>query len=243
MFQFIAGWIVWKILKKIAVYFLAITLLLVILFKWIPVPVTPLMVTRCMEQKREGKAVKLNKDWEPLKNISNHLQLAVVCTEDQNFLTHHGFDFTAIKQAMSERKWKKRTRGASTISQQTAKNLFLWQGRSWIRKGLEVYFTFLIETFWSKERIMEVYLNIIEMGDGIYGAEAASQKYFNKPASSLTKQQAAAIAVILPNPRKFSAIKPTAYTLKRQRFAMRQMRYWGGTLNYKDPQILKEKEE
>jgi len=243
MFKFLAGWIVWRIIKKVVIYFIVITLLLVIFFKWVPVPVTPLMLIRCVEQKREGKDMKLSKDWEPLSRISNNLQLAVVCTEDQNFLTHGGFDFSAIKQAIKENKWKKRKRGASTISQQTAKNLFLWQGRSYLRKGLEVYFTFLIETFWSKERIMEVYLNIIEMGDGIYGAEAASQKYFHKPASSLTNQQAAAIAVILPNPLKFSATNPTKYTLKRQKFAMRQMRYWGGKLNYNDPKNLVEKEE
>jgi len=232
MFKFFTWMILGGLIKRILVWFLAVTLLLVIFFKWVPVPVTPLMIIRCIEQKGEGKEMKLEKDWESLDNISNKLQLAVVCTEDQNFLKHNGFDFTAIKKAVDENKWKKRTRGASTISQQTAKNLFLWPGRSWIRKGLEVYFTFLIEVFWSKERIMEVYLNIIEMGDGVYGAEAASQKYFNKPAVNLTASQAAAIAVILPNPRKFSATRPTSYTLKRQRFALRQMRYWGGKLNY-----------
>ncbi len=216
-------------------YFFAITLLLVIIFKWIPVPITPLMVIRCIDQKANGEELKLEKDWESIDNISNNLQLAVVCTEDQNFLVHNGFDFTAIKKAMAENKWKKRKRGASTISQQTAKNLFLWQGRSWIRKGLEVYFTFLIEVFWSKERIMEVYLNIIEMGDGIYGAEAASQHYFRKSTANLSNQQAAAIAAILPNPRKFSASNPSRYTLKRQSFAMRQMRHWGGKLDYDNP--------
>jgi monofunctional biosynthetic peptidoglycan transglycosylase len=240
MLKFLAGLVIWRILKKAIVYFLAITLLSVIVFKWVPVPITPLMIIRCVEQKQEGKDLKLAKDWESLDNISNKLQLAVVCTEDQNYLTHNGFDFSAIQKAMKENKWKKRKRGASTISQQTAKNLFLWPGHSWIRKGLEVYFTFLIEVFWSKERIMEVYLNIIEMGNGIYGAEAASQIYFNKSAANLSNQQAAAIAVILPNPRKFSATKPTAYTLKRQKFAMRQMRYWGGHLDYKKPINLKE---
>jgi monofunctional biosynthetic peptidoglycan transglycosylase len=238
MFKFLAGLIIWRIIKKIVMYFLAISLLLVIVFKWAPVPITPLMVIRCVEQKANGKELVLEKDWESIDNISNNLQLAVVCTEDQNFLTHNGFDFTAIKKAMVENKWKKRKRGASTISQQTAKNLFLWQGRSWVRKGLEVYFTFLIEVFWSKERIMEVYLNIIEMGDGIYGAEAASQHYFHKSAANLSNQQAAAIAAILPNPRKFSATNPSRYTQKRQRFAMRQMRYWGGRLNYDDPKEL-----
>ncbi|MCB9250982.1 MAG: monofunctional biosynthetic peptidoglycan transglycosylase [Flavobacteriales bacterium] len=224
--------LVFKILKKIVFYFLAISVLLVIVFKWVPVPVTPLMVIRCIEQKKEDKKLKLIKDWEPLENISNRLQLAVVCTEDQNFLKHHGFDLDAIKKAMDENKVKKRKRGASTISQQTAKNLFLWPGHSWIRKGLEVYFTFLIELFWSKERIMEVYLNIIEMGDGIYGAEASSQVYFKKNAASLSREQAAAIAVVLPNPRKFSVTKPTAYILKRRQFALKQMRLWGGKLEY-----------
>ncbi len=235
MFKFLASLVIWNIIKKVVMYFFAITLLLVILFKWIPVPVTPLMVTRCIEQKAKGEEIKLEKDWESIDNISNNLQLAVVCTEDQNFLVHNGFDFTAIKKAMAENKWKKRKRGASTISQQTAKNLFLWQGRSWLRKGLEVYFTFLIEIFWSKERIMEVYLNIIEMGDGIYGAEAASQHYFHKSAANLTNQQAAGIAAILPNPRKFSATRPSHYTQKRQSFALRQMRHWGGKLDYDNP--------
>ena len=232
------NWVIWKLIKRISIYFLAISLLLVMVFKWIPVPITPLMISRCIEQKAEGESLKLNKDWESLDNISNSLQLAVVCTEDQNFLIHNGFDFTAIKKALAENKWKKRKRGASTISQQTAKNLFLWQGRSWLRKGLEVYFTFLIEIFWSKERIMEVYLNIIEMGDGVYGAEAASQTYFHKSADELSNKQAAAIAAILPNPRKFSATNPSHYTQKRQRFAMRQMRFWGGVLKYEKAQSM-----
>lgn len=232
MLQFLSWVIIWKLIKRIVIWFLGISLFFVIVFKWVPVPITPLMVIRCIEQKADGESMKLKKDWEPIENISNKLQLAVVCTEDQNFLNHHGFDFGAIQKAMEENKWKKRKRGASTISQQTAKNLFLWQGRSWVRKGLEVYFTFLIELFWSKERIMEVYLNIIEMGDGIYGAEAASQAYFHKPAANLSTQQAAAIAVILPNPLKFSATNPSKYTRKRQNFAIRQMRYWGGKLDY-----------
>jgi len=243
MFNFIARLKIWRLIKAICIYFLATTLLLVMLFKWLPVPITPLMIIRCIEQKKNGEELKLEKDWESIDNISNSLQLAVVCTEDQNYLTHNGFDFSAIKKAMKENKWKKRKRGASTISQQTAKNLFLWQGRSYLRKGLEVYFTFLIEIFWSKERIMEVYLNIIEMGDGIYGAEAASQKYFNKAASQLAKREAAAIAVILPNPLKFSAVHPSRYTLKRQRFALQQMSYRGGKLNYTDSKTHQQEED
>jgi monofunctional biosynthetic peptidoglycan transglycosylase len=234
MFNFLTGILIWNLVKKAIMYFFAVTLLFVIIFKWMPVPMTPLMVIRCIEQKKSGEDLKLKKDWEPLENISNNLQLAVVCTEDQNFLKHNGFDFNAIQKAIEEESG----RGASTISQQTAKNLFLWQGRSWIRKGLEVYFTFLIEVFWSKERIMEVYLNIIEMGDGIYGAEAASQIYFHKSAKHLSNQQAAAIAVVLPNPFRFSVTNPSRYTLKRQKFAMRQMRYWGGKLDYEHPPNL-----
>ncbi|NUM32043.1 MAG: monofunctional biosynthetic peptidoglycan transglycosylase [Bacteroidetes bacterium] len=226
-------------LRNAAICFFALTVLLVMLFRWLPVPFTPLMLIRCSEQIKSGNSLKLSKNWEPLNKISGKLQLAVVCTEDQNFLAHNGFDFGAIKKAMNENKWKKRKRGASTISQQTAKNLFLWPGRSWVRKGLEVYFTFLIETFWSKQRIMEVYLNIIEMGKGIYGAEAASMYYFDKSAASLSSSEAALIAVILPNPRKFSASSPSNYILKRKRFALRQMNFWGGKLDYDNPPPLK----
>lgn len=176
--------------------------------------------------------MKLDKSWKPLEELSPHLQLAVVCCEDQNYLKHNGFDFGAIEKAIRHNETSSRKRGASTISQQVAKNVFLWPSRSWVRKGFEVYFTFLIETFWSKERIMEVYLNVIEMGDGIYGAEAASQAYFNKSAIEINKRQAATIAVTLPNPRKFNAKRPTNYLNGRINWAMQQMRYWGGKLDY-----------
>ncbi|MFT5244804.1 MAG: monofunctional biosynthetic peptidoglycan transglycosylase, partial [Psychroserpens sp.] len=139
-------------------------------------------------------------DWVSVEDISKNLQLAVICSEDQNFLKHYGFDVKAIEKAYENNKKGKRLMGASSISQQTAKNVFLWPQRSWLRKGLETYFTFLIELIWSKERIMEVYLNSIEMGPGIYGAKAASQYWFKKPPSSLSKQEAAAMASILPNP-------------------------------------------
>lgn len=190
------------------------------------------MVKRCIEQKMDGKEMKLNKTWKPLEEISPSLQLAVVCSEDQNYLKHHGFDFGAIKKAIEHNKKNKRKRGASTISQQTAKNFFLWDGRSWVRKGFEVYFTFLIELFWSKERIMEVYLNVIEMGDGIYGAEAASQAYFKKSAIGISKQQAATISAILPSPLKYNAKKPSAFLQGRINWTLQQMRFWGGKLDY-----------
>ncbi len=198
------------------------------------------MLIRCAEQKVEGKKMKLNKSWKPLEEISPDLQLAVVCSEDQNFLKHHGFDFGAIKKAMKHNKKSKRKHGASTISQQTAKNVFLWPGRSWLRKGFEVYFTFLIETFWSKQRIMEVYLNVIEMGDGIYGAEAASKAYFNKSALTINKQQAATITVVLPNPIKYHAKKPGSYLNGRINWLLQQMRYWGGKLDYDKEKKLRQ---
>lgn len=223
---------IWRILWKLSLWFLGISITLVILFRWVPIPITPLMVVRCVEQKSEGKKMKLDKSWKPLEELSPHLQLAVVCCEDQNYLKHNGFDFGAIEKAIRHNETSSRKRGASTISQQVAKNVFLWPSRSWVRKGFEVYFTFLIETFWSKERIMEVYLNVIEMGDGIYGAEAASQAYFNKSAIEINKRQAATIAVTLPNPRKFNAKRPTNYLNGRINWAMQQMRYWGGKLDY-----------
>jgi monofunctional biosynthetic peptidoglycan transglycosylase len=163
------------------------------------------------EQYHSDKEIVFKKNWVPIDKISIQLQRAVISSEDQNFVEHHGFDFDAIGKAYDYNKNKKGSKpaiGASTISQQTAKNVFLWQGRTYIRKALEAYFTVLIELIWSKERILEVYLNVIEMGDGIYGAEAASQLYFHVPAKKLSRQQAAAIAAILPNPRKWNAAKP-----------------------------------
>ncbi|TXB64002.1 monofunctional biosynthetic peptidoglycan transglycosylase [Vicingus serpentipes] len=221
-----------KFLLKISLWFIAISITLVILFRWVPIYFTPLMVKRCIEQKADGKEMKLEKTWKPLTEISPSLQLAVVCSEDQNYLKHYGFDFGAIKKAIEHNKKSKRKRGASTISQQTAKNVFLWDGRSWVRKGFEVYFTFLIELFWSKERIMEVYLNVIEMGDGIYGAEAASQAYFKKSAIDISKQQAATISAILPSPLKYNAKKPSAFLQGRINWTLQQMRFWGGKLDY-----------
>lgn len=228
---------IWRFVWKAAVAFFIISILSVVVFRFVPVPVTILMLQRCVEQKIDGEPMHLEKDWVPLSKISNTLQLAVVTSEDQNFLWHHGFDFDAIEKAVkyNEKQQKRKhpkTRGASTISQQTAKNAFLFPARSFVRKGLEVYFTALIELLWSKQRIMEVYLNVIEMGDGIYGAEAASMHYFHKHASQLTTTEAAAIAAILPNPIKYNPVKPSAVVLKREAFVLNQMRMWGGRLDY-----------
>jgi monofunctional biosynthetic peptidoglycan transglycosylase len=202
------------------------------MFRWVPVPVTPLMLIRCIEQKTDGKEMVLKHDWVSLEEISPKLQLAVVCSEDQNYLKHYGFDWVAIQKALKQNEKGKRLRGGSTISQQTAKNVFLWPGRSYVRKAFEVYFTLLIEIFWSKERIMEVYLNSIEMGKGIYGAEAAARYWFKKPAKDLTKDEAAAITAILPNPLKYVATPPSAYIAGRKAWIKLQMSYWGNQLDY-----------
>ena len=177
---------------------------------------------RCYEQVKAGKDLKLSHHWVPLNQISPNLPVAVMASEDAKFLSHHGFDFQAIEHAVKRNKQhpEKRKLGASTISQQTAKNVFLWPGRSWVRKGFEVYFTVLIELVWSKQRIMEVYLNSIEMGDGIYGAEAVAEEHFNTKA-----QQCALIAATLPNPRKFSSLHPSGYMLKRQSRILREMKH------------------
>jgi len=210
---------------KIAVWFVGLSLFLVLLFKWVSVPVTNLMLIRSAQQLISGKKIILKHDWVPMKKISRHMQLAAVCSEDQNFFTHHGIDFGAMKKAVNESKKKNgKLRGASTISQQTAKNVFLWPGRSWIRKGLEVWFTGLIELIWGKKRILEVYLNSIEMGNGIYGAEAASKSYFGVKASELSKNQAISIIAILPSPLKWNARNPGPYVQSRIAWINRQMR-------------------
>jgi monofunctional biosynthetic peptidoglycan transglycosylase len=231
-----------RILLKIVLWFVILSVISVIVFRWVPVPLTPLMLIRCIEQKSDGEDMRLKHDWVSLEEISPKLQLAVVCSEDQNYLEHFGFDWGAIKKAMKENEKGKRVRGASTITQQTAKNVFLWPGRSYIRKGFEVWFTLLIEVFWSKERIMEVYLNSIEMGDGIYGAEAAAQFWFNKSAVKLSKDEASAIASVLPNPRKYKANPPTEYISKRKAWIKQQMNFWGNKLDYGNDDDEEEKE-
>ena len=216
-----------QIIKWIVVAFFASTILSVVALRWLPVYFTPLMFIRLAQQVDEGKSMTLHHHWVPLEEISPSLPTAVMASEDARFLEHHGFDYKAIEHAaMRNMKHpEKRKLGASTISQQTAKNVFLWPGRSWVRKGFEVYFTFLIELMWSKERIMEVYLNSIEMGDGIYGADAVAEHHFNTTADQLTKAQCALIAVSLPNPRRFNSARPSGYMLKRQARILREMRF------------------
>lgn len=220
IFSFIKKTIIWVLLLFFGSSFLA-----VIAFRYLPVPCSPLMFIRCYEQIKAGETLKLKHDWVPLEEIAPSLPLAVWSSEDQNFLIHNGFDLGAIDRALKEKKERGRVRGASTISQQTAKNVFLWPESSWVRKGFEVYFTILIEFFWDKQRIMEVYLNTIEMGDGIYGAEAVAQEHFGVTAKDLNRNQCALIAVSLPNPRKFNSARPTSYMYRRQSWCLRQMRY------------------
>ncbi len=198
---------------------------LVILYRFVNPPVTPLMIIRIVQQTAAGQPVKLKKKWVPLDRISPNLQLAAVASEDNKFTSHWGFDFEAIDKArdFNERKHGRRVRGASTITQQTAKNVFLWPSRSWVRKGLEAYFTVLIEAAWGKRRIMEVYLNVIETGDGIYGAEVASETYFHKPASKLTRTEAASLAAILPNPLKWNPANPSSYLINRREWILWNM--------------------
>lgn len=214
-----------KIIQWIVLLFFGSTIFFVILYRFVPVPLTPLMIIRCVQQVSRGEQIRLKHHWVPMEDISKYLPVAVMASEDQRFLQHHGFDVIEIRNAIEEKLAGERQRGGSTISQQTAKNVFLWPASSWVRKGFEVYFTALIELFWTKERIMEVYLNSIEMGDGIYGAEAVAQQHFNRTAKELTRTNCALIAATLPNPLKFSSKSPSRYILRRQTAIMYQMKH------------------
>ena len=215
------------VIQWMVVAFFGSTILAVVALRFIPVYFTPLMFIRLAQQASEGKTLKMHHHWVSLDDISPSLPVAVIASEDQRFLDHHGFDFKAIEHAAKRnmtRKDKPKL-GASTISQQTAKNVFLWPGRTWVRKGLEAYFTSLIEIMWSKQRIMEVYLNSIEMGDGIYGADAVAERHFGCRAKELSRSQCALIAATLPNPRRFSSASPSPYMKKRQYRIMREMKH------------------
>ncbi|MEX8546708.1 MAG: monofunctional biosynthetic peptidoglycan transglycosylase [Mucilaginibacter sp.] len=215
------------LLKLILIGFFGVTILWVLLLRFINPPVTLLMIERGFERKAAGKDWKIDKDWVSFDEMSINIKKAAVASEDQLFLEHHGFDLRAIERAIDKNQHSNKLIGGSTISQQTAKNVFLWPGRSYIRKAFEAYFTMLIEALWSKERIMEVYLNVIEMGDGIYGIEAASETYFKRHASQLNKQQAALIVGVWPNPLKWSPVKPTQYIRHRSYLIMKNMRRLG----------------
>lgn len=206
-----------KWILKAVLFFVVSSLGFVLLYRFVPVPLTPLMVIRSVTSLWGEQFVGIHKDWVPLEEISPSVQKAVLKAEDYRFFEHNGFDFDAIEKAMKYNKTHKRKKGASTITQQTAKNVFLWPQRDWVRKGLEAYFTILIEFTWPKERIMEVYLNVIELGPGVYGVEAASQKYFKRSARNINPYQASLIAAVLPNPRRFRIDRPSNYVVGRQR--------------------------
>lgn len=216
-----------RFLFKAFLWFLGLSIFSVVLFKFVPVPFTPLMIVRAIENKSTGKENNFSHDWQPIENISVNLQKAVIASEDGTFLIHNGFDFKAMQKAYTNNERGRKIKGGSTISQQTAKNVFLWQGRSYLRKGLEAYFTVLIELIWGKQRIMEVYLNSIEMGDGVYGAQAAAKHWYRKEATDLTTIQAAGIAAILPSPRRYSATSSSSYINGRKAKITRLMRYVG----------------
>lgn len=209
------------IFLKTVKWFLILSIGLTIFYRFVPVPYTPLMFWRSIGSVfTEDKFVGIDKKWVPIEQISKSMQQSVIKAEDYKFYQHNGFDFEAIEKAMQYNKTHKKKKGASTISQQTAKNVFLWPSRSWLRKGLEAYFTVLIEVLWPKERILEVYLNVIEQGKGVYGVEASAQKFFKKPAAKLSSSQAALMAAVLPNPIRFRIDKPSRYISRRQRRIM-----------------------
>jgi len=213
-----------RFLFKVLLWFFAISIFWVLAYRFINPPVTWLMVQRGFERKAVGKEWKMEKNWLSLVELSSNLKKAAIAGEDANFLTHNGFDFEAIEEAYQKNQVGKKMRGGSTISQQTAKNVFLWPGRSYVRKGFEAYFTILIELLWGKERILEVYLNVIETGDGVYGADAATRLYYGKSAESLTKRQAALLIAVLPNPLRWSPAKPTRYIYHKQILILANMR-------------------
>ncbi len=218
---------IYRFFRKLMLYFFIGSVALTIIYRFVPPPFTYLMIQRLVEQKMDGEDLKLRKDWVSIDEMSPYLVRAVIASEDQHFNEHWGFDIEALQKAYQHNQKSKKVKGGSTISQQVAKNVFLWPGRSYIRKGLEAYFTILIEITWSKKRIMEIYLNEIEMGDGIYGAEAAAKKYFRKPAKDLSKRESALVAAVLPNPIRWTPANPNAYIQRRQYRILRAMRYVG----------------
>lgn len=221
-----------NLIKWVLIAIVAGSILLVFIFRYIPVPASPLMLIRATQQVSRGEHIRWHHQWTPLEDISPDLPLAAMSCEDQNFLIHGGFDWDAIQRVIKEREEGRRYRGGSTISQQTAKNVFLFPTTShgklaWARKGLEAYYTLLIELMWDKQRIMEVYLNTIEMGDGIYGAEAVAQEHFGCHAKDLTRNQCAMIAITLPNPIRMNSAAPTNYMYRRQSWCLKQMKWLG----------------
>ena len=215
------------LITKLVMLFLVASTFQVVIYKWINPGISAVIIQRKIESIFSGKKI-INYRWYNFDQISKKFAIAVIASEDQNFPFHLGFDFEQINKAIKEQKIRGRLRGASTISQQTAKNLFLWEGKSFVRKVFEAYYTILIESIWSKRRILEVYMNIAETGDNIFGIVVASKRYFNKYPLKLTKGECALIAAILPNPKRFSVTNPSNYILKRQQWIQEQMESFGG---------------
>lgn len=207
---------------------LVLTAVPVLILRWVPPPTTAVMVETRIANLARGRATVIRYRWVDWNGIAPHMRMAVVASEDQGFVGHWGFDFKSIIEAVEDHEARHQVRGASTITQQVAKNLFLWRGRSYVRKGLEAYFTVLLELCWSKRRILEVYLNVAEFGDGIYGVRAASEAFFKKPPADLTRGEAALLAAVLPNPKRLHAGNPSAYVEKRARWIDEQMEQLGG---------------
>ncbi|WP_041764423.1 monofunctional biosynthetic peptidoglycan transglycosylase [Pseudoxanthomonas suwonensis] len=218
-----------RVLLWLPVLFVAVTVAQVLVLRFIDPPTSAFMLARQAEAWGEGDwGYRVAYDWRDLDRIAPDLPMSMIAAEDQDFANHNGFDLAAIEKALDNNARGRHVRGASTISQQVAKNLFLWQGRSWVRKGLEAWYTMLIEALWPKRRILEVYVNIAEFGDGIYGAQAAARSYWRKDASRLTANEAARLAVVLPAPRRYSAVRPGPYVQRRAAWTQRQVRQLGG---------------
>jgi monofunctional biosynthetic peptidoglycan transglycosylase len=229
---------IFRRLVKLLLWLMLASAVLVLLLRWVPPPGTAFMVERKVESWLDGQPIDLQRSWRPWSELPDDLKMAVIAAEDQKFAEHWGFDVAAIQAALAHNQQGGSVRGASTLSQQVAKNLFLWSGRSWLRKGIEVWFTGLIELLWPKQRILEVYLNSVEWGDGVFGAEAAAQHHFKAGAPYLNRQQASQLAAVLPNPLRWSAGKPDAYIQQRASWIRQQIRQLGGShyLNQLKPQ-------
>ena len=217
------SWKIGKLLGQIAAGSVLLILVVVGIYRFVPPPITPLMLIRSLESTVQGQARQSQRQWRPINRISRHMVRAVIAAEDQKFANHSGFDLAAMKKAWANNSRGKPRHGGSTISQQTAKNVFLWPGPSYLRKGIEVGFTALIEGIWGKKRILEVYLNVAEFGPNIYGVEQACQTYFHTSAQRVSKSQAAVLAAILPAPRRWNPAKPSPYLHQRRQWILRQM--------------------
>ncbi|WP_447893983.1 monofunctional biosynthetic peptidoglycan transglycosylase [Vreelandella sp. GE22] len=220
--------LLWRVVWRGALAFVLLSVALVLLFSVVPPPGSMIMAERKVQSIINREPITITRQWRSFEDLSSNAKLAVIAAEDQRFPQHRGFDLVELKRAWQARQDGSRLRGASTLSQQTAKNVFLWSGRSWLRKGLEAWFTLLIETFWSKTRILEVYLNVAEWDTGVFGLEAAADHYFGASGSAMTERQASLLAAILPDPRNRSASRPDAQVERRSQWIRQQMRNLGG---------------